>query len=206
MTDIIITDSEYTTWKDALQTGWSGPGQHREIVQLAAARVTSDFSKVIETIDLMVVPKINPKLSPFFIELTGIKQTAVDNHGMSFPARLDQFWSFSENGTLPVICMNADEAVVRENCRINEVQFPFENSWHRLRPYLDQIGIDISVSSGDLHKLTHDPLKSNMTHYALHDVLSMVKFLRHISADISYLPTGAPTVDPRVKGSSDAKS
>lgn len=197
----IIVDTEYTTWPGALESGWSGRGQHREIVQIAAIQVDNQFHE-IRSLDLLVQPSINPILSPLFIELTGIGQAAVDAKGMSFEEALDRFYGFAWRGSLPVVCMNADETVFRENCRLTGIEFPFAQSWHRLRPFLEASGVDLSTrSSGDLHLLTPTPLIGH-THNALHDVRSMARWLQHaqgtvLGEGLGQLPTGAPDRDPR---------
>src|ERR1700722_7994120 len=169
----IIVDTEYTTWPGALESGWSLPGRHREIVQIAAIKVSDSFEEEA-AFDVLIRPAINPILSDLFTELTGITQKMVDTQGRAFPERQNAFLEFSDGGKLPIICMDADEAVFRENCRLNNVDFPFPLSWHRLRPYLELQKIDLTkISSGDLHKLTPAPLPAGHTHYALHDVRSM---------------------------------
>lgn len=194
----VIVDTEYTTWPGALESGWAEPWQHREIVQIAAILVDADFRE-ISTIDLTVRPRHNSIVSPLFTELTGIRQTEVDS-GMPFWRGLRFLVQFS--GPWPIICMNADEAVFRENCRLNGGAFPYETSWHRLRPFLESRCVDLSSrSSGDLHLLTDRPLIGH-THDAQHDVRSMASWLawakrRQVFQNLSQLPTGAPDKDPR---------
>jgi hypothetical protein len=120
---------------------------------------------------------------------------------MPFALALAEFLDFCGGGSLPVICMNGDETVFRENCRLNGLDFPFEKSFHRLWPYLDSIGVDPALSSGDLHALTPTPLEGHV-HYALHDVRSMACWLREETSagrfrDLGSLPTGAPATDRR---------
>lgn len=199
----IIVDTEYTTWDGALESGWTLPNQHREIVQLAAIKLDANF-KEMEHLDILVKPTINPELSSLFLNLTNLKQIDVDTKGVSFQKAINDFLGFTNEGILPVICMNADEAVFRENCKINDINFPFPSSWHRLRPFLEATGIDMSnLSSGDLHSLTQSPIKGH-THNALHDVRSMGVWLKHAFlnnkiTNLSELPTGAPKTDPRSK-------
>jgi inhibitor of KinA sporulation pathway (predicted exonuclease) len=201
MQHTIIVDTEYTTWPGALESGWSQPGQQREIVQIAAIRVDSSFREV-GSLDILVRPLLGPELSALFVELTGIDQANVDACGMPFSGALERFLGFCEDGRLPIICMNADEAVFRENCRINTLDFPLEQSWHRLRPFLEERGLDLAqLSSGDLHTLTRTPLSGHV-HNALHDVRSMACWLRDalekgVFHGLEDLPTGAPDFDPR---------
>ena len=75
-----------------------------------------------------------------------------------FPQALGAFLEFTGGGALPVICMKADEAVFQENCRLSGGPFPFAASWHRLRPCLQQVGVDTQThASGGLYKLTANP-------------------------------------------------
>lgn len=204
MEKAIIVDTEYTTWPGALESGWREPGQHREIVQIAAIKIDENFQE-IESFDVLVRPTINSDLSPLFVELTGITGTMVETKGKSFTEQLGAFYNFCEKGLLPLICMNADEAVFRDNCSLNKTPFPFLHSWHRLRPYLESLGINLSqISSGDLHRLTSAPLSVGHTHYALHDVRSMGRWMedaqqKGLLTSLSQLPTGAPAFDPRSK-------
>ena len=196
---IVITDTEYTTWPGALERGWTGPGEHREIVQIAAIRVDDAFAETA-ALDLLAVPLFNPQLSPLFTELTGISQDDVSGRGLPFPEALSRFAAFCGAG--PVVCMNADEAVFRENCSLWNLPPPPGGSWHRLRPFLELHGVDTArYSSGELHSLTAHPLQGHV-HNALHDVRSMSRWLLHaqvrgIYKGIRDLPTGAPSWDPR---------
>ncbi len=197
---MIVVDTEYTTWPGALENGWSAPGQHREVVQIAALRVDENFV-VQDRFNILVRPRVNPVLSDLFIKLTTLTQEQVDRDGVAFPDALQAFSDFCRQ--YKIICMNADEAVFRENCRLNDVAFSFPASWHRLRPFLEKNDVDVKThASGDLHKLTPAPLATGHTHLASHDVESMACWLAHakktgVLKTLSDLPTGAPTQDPR---------
>lgn len=194
----VIVDTEYTTWPGALESGWSAPDQHREIVQIAAIAVDDAFRE-IRSLDLLVRPAVNPQLSDLFVELTGITQSDVDARGGRFGTQLARFLRFV--GEDPIVCMNGDGGVFAENGRLNDEAIP-DLRWHRLRPFLEAQGIDLGrLSSGDLHTLTPHPLAGH-THNALHDVRSMAAWLAHakrtgVFADLAQLPTDIPTVDPR---------
>jgi len=199
----IIVDTEYTTdvgWRDS---GWSGPGQHREIVQIAAIAVDDEFRE-LANFDLLIRPRINARLSELFTELTHIPQETVDREGLDFAEALGLFFEFCGHGSTPVICMNGDEAVFRENCALTRNVFPFPNPFHRLDPFLLSLGIEVD-SSGDLHKLTRTPL-SGHTHNALHDVRSMAKWLAEaqtagVFVTLDALPTELPAFDRRSRKS-----
>jgi inhibitor of KinA sporulation pathway (predicted exonuclease) len=196
----IITDTEYTTWPGALESGWAERWQHREIFQLGAIK-TNDRFDVLASLLVYVVPSINSELSQLSQQLTGVSQLQLIEFGTTFPDALTRFVNFA--GANPrIICMNGDSAVFRENCEINGIPFPFERDFHRLRPLLEQRGIDLSDnSSGDLHRLTPTPIIGH-THDALHDCRSMSVWLKHaceqgIFASLDQLPVEVPKIDPR---------
>jgi hypothetical protein len=113
---------------------------------------------------------------------------------LDFPEALRELAQFAEQ--LPIVCMNADELVMHENCKIHALNFPLP-SFHRIRPLLVQRGFDVlNNSSGDLHKYTPEPLNGH-THDALHDARSMSCWLKHNQVRFSDLSTGAPSHDPR---------
>ena len=196
---VVIADTEYTTWPGALEGGWSEPGQHREIIQIAAVFVDGDFSETA-SFDVLVRPAAIPVLSPLTTGITGIRQSDLDGRGLGFAEALARFRDFC--GGAAVVCMNADEAVFRENCSLSGIGFPFGDSWRRLRPFLRENGVDVAaVSSGDLHRLTRRPIEGR-AHDALHDVRGTARWLSEARADgvfrsLDQLPAGAPDVDPR---------
>ena len=200
----VLTDSEYTTWPGALESGWAEPWQHREIFQLAVLLTDADFNE-IDSLVVLVKPKINSNLSELAQRLTNISQMQIEQHGVSFPEAVKQFELLASRATA-TICMNGDSGVFRENCRINNIPFPFEQDFNRLRPFLERQKVDLSkCSSGELHKLTPTPLEGH-THDALHDCRSMATWLRHAKAQsvflsVADLPTEIPSVDPRSRAS-----
>ena len=114
----IILDTEYTTWPGALESGWSEPWQHREIVQMAAILVDGDFAE-ISSFERLVRPACNPQLSQLFVELTGITQSQVDVEGVTFATALHDFERYADER--PIICMNGDCRVFLDNCDLNQV-------------------------------------------------------------------------------------
>lgn len=132
----VILDTEVTTREGAAAANWSRPGEHRELVQIAAAVVgmdpqTRNFQE-ITTLQALVKPRINPILSKYFIELTGITQERVDEEGVPFKEFLPRFneWAswydlYSFDTRLDGSRM-FDRDVLMENCKLNKMEFPFE--------------------------------------------------------------------------------
>lgn len=45
MKHFVIFDTEYTTWEGAADRDWTGPGEHREVVQIGASVGIFRFGK-----------------------------------------------------------------------------------------------------------------------------------------------------------------
>ena len=75
---VVIFDIECTTWEGAAARDWSGPGEHRELVQLGAVLVETDRFAEKAAFSMLAKPRINPVLSKYFINLTQITQEQVN--------------------------------------------------------------------------------------------------------------------------------
>src|SRR5882762_1688961 len=64
--NVVVYDLEYTAWEGSQARGWSGPGEHREVVQIGAVRLDPHRGWA-ETASLarLVRPRINPRLSAY---------------------------------------------------------------------------------------------------------------------------------------------
>ena len=65
----------------------------REIVQIAAIKVSDDL-RVIGTLDILCKPVINPVLSDYFVNLTGITNSAIKSRGIKFQNAYKKFTKF----------------------------------------------------------------------------------------------------------------
>ena len=126
-TQFIIYDLEWTTWPLSREQRWSAPGEHREVVQMGAIRVDAATLDEIDAFSLYVKPKVNPQLSEFFVEFTGITQSIVDGEGVSFTEAFQRFCAWCEDLTLYSWGRN-DDAVLRENCELNGIAFPLADT------------------------------------------------------------------------------
>ena len=119
-------DLEWTAWEGSLARGWSGPGEHREVVQFGAVRIDlqSGFREV-DSFSRLVRPRINAVLSSYFMHLTGINQEAVDASGCDFADALTAFSKFVEGECL-IFSNGGDEEVLLENCALYGLSFPLD--------------------------------------------------------------------------------
>ena len=123
---IAVLDLEWTTWEGAMQRRWRGPGEKLEIVQVGMVKLSDTAAlEEVDHLEFFVRPTHNPKLSDYFIELTGIEQATVDQHGVAFPTALVRIQQFLDSTIDAAYCFGDDGFVIRRNCEYNDLDFPF---------------------------------------------------------------------------------
>ncbi|MFA5174968.1 MAG: 3'-5' exonuclease [Patescibacteria group bacterium] len=150
---IVIFDLECTTWDGAAERNWSFPGEHREIVQVGAALVETKNLTEVASMEFWVKPKINPVLSQYFVNLTGIRQEEIDEKGVDFPIMLKDFFCFCCDFQLYCFDSKVDNSrlfdrdVLVENCKSFGIDFPFEmGRFHNVNEIFHQHNIEIKQS------------------------------------------------------------
>jgi len=190
---IIVFDFEYTAWEGSKARNWSGPGEHREIIQIAAIKLSGNHC-IAETtsFDRLVKPKHNRILSPYITTLTGIEQSAIDMHGQSFAEVFAAFYAFCDEGHIPCFCYGDDVSVLFENFFLNDVTpASFTDGIYDIRATFEQAGVDTRpYTSGTLYQALGLEFNHN-AHNALNDVRSLVltleELLRRGQVDASWL-------------------
>ncbi|WP_026150225.1 3'-5' exonuclease [Streptomyces prunicolor] len=112
MPTCVVFDLEFTSWRGALERDWGAPGRLREIVQIGALRLREDCS-VVEEYEALVRPVVNPQLSDYFTELTGIDQETLDREGPPAAEALGDFLGFCRGQS--VLSYGNDMVVLGEN-------------------------------------------------------------------------------------------
>lgn len=215
MTTFVVFDLEFTTWPDALEQNWSGPGRFREIVQIGALRLRATGAddrpepcsvaeghephsvveayepySVVEEYEALVRPVMNPRLSPYFTELTGIDQESVDRDGLPPAEALGDFLAFCEGQS--VLSYGNDMVVLGENlgwarARGEEVKGSFLTAgFLNVRPWLNTVAPATATANvGRLWQVLGLPepvsgAVSGGEHSALFDCHSFAAALRHL--------------------------
>lgn len=176
---LVVADLEYTSWEGALENGWSAPGQFRETVQIGAVRidVANGFSEH-DDVSLFVRPTINPELSDYFMELTGITNAMVAQAGVALAAALETFAEFA--GTDPVLSHGRDDQVIAAECAFKKMDNPLAGlDWRDANPPIrDLTGRKLPSSSLPAH-FGLDPV--GHAHDALADARALARVLAHLS-------------------------
>ena len=115
MPTLTVFDLEFTAWECSMATHWLRPGEFKEVVQIGALRLDAENFEVLDELDILVRPRINPTLSPYFEKLTGITNAAVAARGVDFVDAHDRFAAFAAGG--PICAFGHDEGILDENIR-----------------------------------------------------------------------------------------
>ena len=113
---ITIFDLEYTAWECSMARHWLTPGEFREVVQIGAVKLDADSFAVLDEFDVLVRPRINPVLSPYFEKLTGITSRQVAGMARISPIAYARFLDFAGEG--PIAAFGRDDRALQENLRL----------------------------------------------------------------------------------------
>ena len=95
---------------------WLAPGEFKEVVQIGAVKLDAETFSPLAEFDMLVRPRINSALSPYFEKLTGIASASVARQGVDFAVAYARFLEFAAEG--PVAAFGHDERVLEENIRL----------------------------------------------------------------------------------------
>ena len=176
---VVIADLEYTSWDGAQERGWSRPNEHREVVQIGVVRLDAgDVFAERDAFQMLVRPTVNPVLSDYFMQLTGIDNAALAARGVALEAALMDFATFA--GGAAILSNGADAAVVTESCGLTGIDNPLpETRWVDIGPALKVLLGQRYVGSAEIPALLGLPVEGP-THDALADARAIAAGLRHL--------------------------
>lgn len=175
---LVVADLEYTSWEGALEGGWSEPGQFRETVQIGAVRVdVGDGFTERGAFSVLVRPTLNPELSDYFVDLTGISNAVVARDGTDLACALGAFTTFV--GADAVLSHGRDDAVISNECAFKEMPDPLVGlDWRDINPAILDITGRRMPSSALPEQFGLEPAGS--AHDALADARSLARVLAHL--------------------------
>lgn len=179
---MIVWDTEFTSWEGCNENGWDeSEGQYKELLQIGGFKISENDYTIIDSIDIVLKPRINDELSEYIQNLTGISQSVVEERGVDFVEALDEFEDFcnyherySWGNDVDILNYNIDlyecERSVRNQEMYNDIREVFESHGIPHEEY----------TSGSVY--THYDIDAKIDqHYAVEDSLSMVLALQKAS-------------------------
>ncbi|HEX4117930.1 MAG TPA: 3'-5' exonuclease [Rhizomicrobium sp.] len=169
---LVIFDLEFTAWPDSMGGHWLAPGQFKEVVQIGAVRLETKNLAITASFDCLVKPRINPVLSDYFVNLTGISNARLAKEGVDFGTAYRSFAGFAGDNT--IASFGHDEWVLDENIRLYGLKdLPAPLPFLELRGWFDRHGINPKgLHSCDIGPLLGVPFEGQM-HDALCDARSI---------------------------------
>lgn len=191
----VVYDLEFTAWDGSMARHWMAPGEFKEVIQIGAVKVDADFTP-LETLDLVVKPRLNQVLSQFIQNLTGISNAMVAAEGIDFAQAFTRFVAFV--GPLPIIAFGRDDIVLSENIRLYGLKdMPRMPAYIDIRHWLMQHGIDVrGMHACDVGPKLGVPFEGQ-THDGLCDALSVTAGIKALMGR----GAKAPTCDTELLGS-----
>ena len=116
LASITVFDLEYTAWECSMARHWLTPGEFKEVVQIGAVKLDADSFEGLEEFEVLVRPRINPVLSPYFEKLTGITGRQVARDGEDFAIAYGRFLDFAGDG--PIAAFGRDDRALKDNLRL----------------------------------------------------------------------------------------
>ena len=166
----IYVDLEYCYPGMNRESGRPDESALRQIVQIAAIKTDTKTGKEIASLDILVRPAFEKKLPPFFIELTGITEQMVNDHGIAFSDAYTKFIRFCD--IVPIWTFHNDWRVLKQNCGYFDIPLELK-PFTEVRGLLSGWGVDpTQYSSGTLHRAAEIEMHGHV-HNALYDVRSM---------------------------------
>jgi inhibitor of KinA sporulation pathway (predicted exonuclease) len=187
----IIFDTEFTAWKGSQERKWSGENEFRELVQISAIRVKKKGNTIAITkkLNLYILPQINPILSEYFTNLTGINQETLYKEAKPFKLAMKLFYMFCKNKDgekYNLYSMGNDYPVIKENLKLNSINrkarfYKWEKRFFDIQPFFSNLVNTKQYSSGTLYKAFDIVPRSEVdVHNASWDCLSLFLSLKKV--------------------------
>jgi len=137
----VVFDLEFTAWEGSMAHRWSRPGEFAELVQIGAVKVDALSFAELESLDVLVKPRLNPVLSDYFVTLTGIANDALAARGMDFVQAYETFRAFADGA--PIFAFGRDDLIFAGNLKLYGIgdALPLPH-YTNIVPWLIENGID----------------------------------------------------------------
>jgi inhibitor of KinA sporulation pathway (predicted exonuclease) len=137
----VVFDLEFTAWAGSMAHRWLRPGEFREVVQIGAVKIDARTLAEIDTLNVLVKPRLNPVLSSYLENLTGVTNAAVAERGVDFADAYLRFLRFADGA--PLTAFGRDDLVLTDNLKLYGVNgAPALPPYRNIVPWLVEAGID----------------------------------------------------------------
>lgn len=181
--NIVLLDTEFTSWEGARERNWSGKDEHREIIQVGAVLIDTASFEEIDAFCVYIKPVKNYKLSKYIVELTGITQIDIDSKGLGLKTALEKLDSFSSEADFYSWGLDGD--VILENCEFVGIECPINKQrFLDIRPIFSERGIDVEKYMSSTIVEAFGKNNPGRAHDALSDARGILLALKELEKNI----------------------
>jgi inhibitor of KinA sporulation pathway (predicted exonuclease) len=139
----IVFDLEFTAWEGSRQRRWSLEAERTELVQIGAVKLDAETLRVLDEFEMLVQPRLNPRLSDYLVDLTGITNAALAARGVDFVTAYRAFLDFT--GAAHSWAFGRDDLIFAENLKLYgwDKALPAPH-YHNVIPWFAENGVDLS--------------------------------------------------------------
>jgi inhibitor of KinA sporulation pathway (predicted exonuclease) len=112
----VVFDLEFTAWAGSMASRWSRDGEHTEVVQIGAVKLDAGTLKITDEFEALVRPRVNPALSDYLVQLTGITNEVLDAKAVDFITAYRSFLDFV--GPAPAWAFGRDDQILAYNLKL----------------------------------------------------------------------------------------
>ena len=172
---------------------WLAPGQFREVVQIGAVRLQAATLAEEAAADILIRPRLNPRMSGYFETLTGISNARLAQNGVDFLEGYTHFLAFAAGSD--TFAFGRDDLIFGENIRLYGLRdLPPSPRYGNAAPWLRSRGLN-PRHAGDVAELAGVEL-AGQKHDALFDARSVaagIRALVNAGAPNPFLDGSIPT-------------
>jgi inhibitor of KinA sporulation pathway (predicted exonuclease) len=176
---VVVYDLEFTAWDGSMAERWLKPGQFREVVQIGAVKLDAGTLEEIGEFEVLVKPRLNPELSPYFETLTGITNAELARRSIDFVDAYNRFVAFASDSQ--TFAFGRDDLIFAENFKLYGIgDPPSAPHYTNIAPWLRANGLN-PRHAGDVAEATGVRL-AGQKHDALYDARSVAMGVRALVA------------------------
>jgi inhibitor of KinA sporulation pathway (predicted exonuclease) len=136
----IVFDLEFTAWEGSLGRGWDRSFEFKEVVQIGAVKLDARSLETVGEFEMLVRPRVNPRLSEYFTALTGIDNAGIARCGVDFAVAYRAFLEFA--GQSRTWAFGRDDLVFADNLRLYGLAMPVL-AYANVVPWFASHGVDL---------------------------------------------------------------
>ena len=179
--EVVVFDTEFTAWPGSMARAWGGPGEHKEIIQIGAVILDAAILEERRAFAVLIRPVLNPVLSEYLVDLTGITNERLAAEGVDFATGVTRFVEFA--GPRPLHAYGRDDRIIADNAeRLGKPKLWPNLPTTNLKDWLLKVGIPLAgVHSGNLAAHVGST-SQGVAHDALIDSRSLAEAVRYLVA------------------------